>query len=145
MDRILWVVNGSPLHELGLCNERRWELPSRVLSGMPKQLLKNVVWQPGGAGFLMPKSACSNETIADIADVERRWLKHHRVVQYDYFSLALHYAPFMADARHFTYYFFKCNDTFPELAHLAARLALQAGIRRPLPVCPMVPLRRDSS
>ena len=67
------------------------------------------------------------------------WLQEHGVPWYDYFALAREYAPFMADGRHFTYYFLPCNDTFPELAEFAARLALHVGIDRPLAVCPIDP------
>ena len=89
----------------------------------------------GGAAFLK-LTECSNGTMADVSRTETRWLEQHNVHQYDYFSLALEYAPLMADARHFTYHYARCNNTFPELTHLAARLALQAGaLQSPVVVC----------
>ena len=137
--RILWVVNGSPLHELVTCSAARWELPLAMLGGVPPRLREDVVWQPAGAGFLLSThSNCSNESAADIALAEVGWLEQHGAIWYDYFSLAQEYAPFMADGRHFTYYYLPCNDTFPELAGLAARMALNAGLRRPVSVCPMI-------
>ena len=136
MEHVLWVINGSPLHELCACSERRWNLPATVMGKMTAAMRERVVWQPGGAAFLKP-TECTDETMVNISQTESRWLEQHSVRQYDYFSLALEYAPLMADGRHFTYHYLRCNETFPELAYVAARLALQAGLGRPVAVCPV--------
>lgn len=109
---VLWVVNGGSLSELMTCDPRRWEPPSTVLRGVPPSVTRNLVWQPGGAGFVLPRgAACANESMADVAESEQGWLRQHGIRQYDYHSLALEFAPLMADGRHFTYYFSAQQDS----------------------------------
>jgi hypothetical protein len=59
------------------------------------------------------------------------------VASFDYWELMTQFAPLLSDGRHFTYYYAACNDTFPELSLVAARMALQAALGKPVGVCPV--------
>jgi hypothetical protein len=147
--RVVWVVNGAPLHALAMCSDARLleGLPETVLARFPQALRRTVVWQTASASnaqfvrqSVRRHERCSdalNHTPSSIADAERRWLRDAGapVQSFDYHELTRLYAPLLSDGRHFTYYFHPCNRTFPELAMLAARMAMQAALGQPVEAC----------
>ena len=139
---VLWIVDGSGLHEMEFCSELRHGLPNSVLSRFHPQVLRSsVVYQTVGAGFLMPdakryKGACASLDADQVAATEAAWLDARGVRRYNYTALALQYAPLMFDAIHYTYYWVPCTKTFPEMTRLVAQLAFQQALGRPVDVCP---------
>ena len=131
---VLWVINGAPSHEHERCSTRRLMLPATMLAEFSAAALRRtVVWQLAGAGFtLFRPNECANESSRTIADAEREWLSHEEVGFYDYLGLTLQLAPLMADGRHFSHMWTRCNQTFPEGARLAAHLALQEAMALPV-------------
>ena len=110
--------------------QRLSTLPQAVLERFTPEALRNVVWLPAAGGYLGLRrpERCSNYTTATIVEAERRWLREAGVASASYPELVRHYAPLASDGTHFVYYHLRCNDTFPEVALLAARLTLHTAL-----------------
>ena len=127
------------------CSPLRGVLPQTVLSNFPRRTLQShLVYQPAGGGFLMRsakrfKGECASIDAHQVAALETAWLDASRVRHYNYTDVALRHAPLMFDAIHFTYYWVKCEQTFPEMARLVAQLGLQHAMHKPLQLCPAPP------
>mmetsp|Transcript_5852 Transcript_5852/g.19247 ORF Transcript_5852/g.19247 Transcript_5852/m.19247 type:complete len:175 (+) Transcript_5852:105-629(+) len=127
------------------CSPLRGVLPQTVLTNFPRRTLQShLVYQPAGGGFLMRsakrfKGECASIDAHQVSALETAWLDAVRVRHYNYTDVAIRHAPLMFDAIHFTYYWVKCEQTFPEMARLVAQLGLQHAMHKPLQLCPAPP------
>ena len=103
---VLFILNGSPIHEAQLCSERRPPAsPRNALSHLSPEQLSAVVWFPMASvshAFLTRPTTCSSERGRELAAMEKAWLQAHRVRFWDNDALMLQFAPLSVDLIHFT-------------------------------------------
>jgi hypothetical protein len=130
---VLFIVNGAPNHAILHCTKSRSPNSAGVaLAHMSAMQLKSVVWMPMASvshAMLTRSGLCTQERGRTLAAAEMAMLRSRFVRFWDHDAVLRQFALLSSDLQHFTYAYLPCHHAFPEVAELAAQLALRAALR----------------